>query len=596
MHPFGGFCFWGGSHMGEVQARRKLAAILSADVKGYSRLMEDDEEATVQTIKAYRELIVNQIQNQNGRVVDAKGDNLLAEFSSVVDAVRGAVEIQKELLRQNTQLPANRRMEFRVGVNLGDVIQEEETIYGDGVNIAARLEAIADGGGICISGTIYDQVENKLGLEYDYLGERVFKNLRKPVRVYRVRTENVVSGIEMGQRLPLPDKPSIAILPFVNMSGDLEQEYFSDGISEDIITALSQIPDMFVIARNSSFTYKGKPVNVRQVGWELGVRFVLEGSVRKVGNRVRITAQLNDATTGHHLWAERYDREMEDIFSIQDEITMKIITALQVKLTVGEQARLYTKGTQSIEAYMKMWQATSHFFQGDKGSNFLAREICEEVISVEPNWEVPYCILGWTHWQDVWLRWSDSPEESVQKAFQFAQKAISLNESPIAHALLGFVYTLTKQHEKAIKESERSIALSPNSADALAWYGHNLIYFGDYEQAISLLEKALRLNPFPPGWYFRFLAMTYRLLGRYDEAISAYKKAIYKEPSHVFSHIGLAVTYAVAGHETDARDEGLEVLRIDPDFSLEHFAKILPFKDQTENSRIIEALRKAGLK
>jgi adenylate cyclase len=316
----------------EEQAKRKLAAILSADAKDYSRLMEDDEEPTVRTITAYRELMVTQIQNQNGRVVDAKGDNLLAEFSSVVDAVRCAVEIQKELGRRNAELAEHRKMEFRIGVNLGDVIEEDETIYGDGVNIAARLEALAGGGGICISGTAFDQVESKLGLEFEYLGEQAVKNIRKPVRVYRLRMEGLVPTVGMSRELPLPDKPSIAVLPFVNMSGDPEQEYFSDGMSEDIITALSQLPEMFVIARNSTFIYKGKSVNVHQVGRELGVKYVLEGSVRKAGKRVRITAQLIDATTGHHLWAERYDRDLEDIFAIQDEITLKILKALQVKL------------------------------------------------------------------------------------------------------------------------------------------------------------------------------------------------------------------------------------------------------------------------
>jgi adenylate cyclase len=407
--------------MAEEHTKRKLAAILSADVKGYSRLMEDNEEDTVRTITAYRELMVKKIQKEDGRVVDAKGDNLLAEFSSVVDAVRCAVDIQKEVGTQNAQLPENRQMEFRIGVNLGDVIEEGETIYGDGVNIAARLEALAEGGGICISGTTYDQVENKLGLEFEYLGEQAVKNIRKPVRVYRVRTESVGSGVEMDKDLPLPDKPSIAVLPFVNMSGDPEQEYFSDGLSEDLITALSQIPNMFVIARNSTFVYKEKPVNVQKVSRELGVRYVLEGSVRKVGKRVRITAQLIDALKGHHLWAERYDRDLENIFAIQDEITLKILTALQVKLTDGEQARLYARGTENIETYLKMGQARSYFYRFDRGSNIMARQLCEEVIAMDPKWDLPYGVLGWTHFVDVSWRWSDSPEESVQKAFQCAQ-------------------------------------------------------------------------------------------------------------------------------------------------------------------------------
>ena len=581
--------------MTEEHTRRKLAAILSADVAGYSRLMEDDEEATVRSITAYRELMVNKIQNQNGRVVDAKGDNLLAEFSSVVDAVRCAVEIQKELGRRNAELPEHRKMQFRIGVNLGDVIEEGETIYGDGVNIAARLEALAEGGGICISGTAFDQIESKLGLEFGYLGEQAVKNIKKPVRVYRLNMESSASPVGMSRELPLPDKPSIAVLPFVNMSGDPEQEYFSDGMSEDIITALSQLPEMFVIARNSTFIYKGKSVNVHQVGRELGVKYVLEGSVRKAGKRVRITAQLIDATTGHHLWAERYDRDLEDIFAIQDEITLKILKALQVKLTDGEQARLYDKGTENIEAYLKLWQARSYFFHADRGSNLLARQICEEIIVLEPDWEVPHALLGWTHWQDVWLRSSDSPEESVQKAFQCAQKAISLNESPIACALLSFLYTLTGQHDKALEEGERSIALDPNSADAHAWYAYTLYTAGEPTKAVSRIEKALRMNPFPPSWYFLFLGSSYRLLGRYEEAISAFKKAILKEPTSLFARLFLAVTYAMSGREEEAQAQAKEGIKIDPSFSLEYFAKTLPFKDHAETQRIVDALHKAGL-
>ncbi len=582
--------------MSEEQAKRKLAAILSADAKDYSRLMEADEEATVRTITAYRELMVSQIQNQNGRVVDAKGDNLLAEFSSVVDAVRCAVEIQRELGRRNAELPGHRKMEFRIGVNLGDVIEEGETIYGDGVNIAARLEALAEGGGMCVSGTAFDHVEGKLGLEFDYLGEHAVKNIRKPVRVYRVKLTSRVSDLGTGEELPLPDKPSIAVLPFVNMSDNPKQEFFSDGMTEDIITALSTIPKLFVIARNSSFVYKGKAVNVQQVSRELGVKYVLEGSVRKSGNRVRITAQLIDALTGNHLWAERYDRELKEIFALQDEITMKILIAMQVKLTEGEQVRMYARGTENIEAYLKIGQAVSYFNRFEKGSNLLARQICEEVITLEPKWEVPYCLLGWTHWADGWLRWSDYPEESVRKAFQLAKKSISLNESSIAHALLGYLYTVTRQHEKAIEESERSIALDPNSADAHAWYGFNLFYFGDHAKAVSLFEKALRLNPFPPSWYFLYLGAAYRFSGRYDEAISACEKAVYKEPSNVAAHIGLAAAYAVAGREKDARAQVEKVLRIDPNFSLENYANIAPYRNQTDRERSVDALRKAGFK
>ncbi|MFA9615107.1 MAG: adenylate/guanylate cyclase domain-containing protein, partial [Deltaproteobacteria bacterium] len=368
--------------------KRKLTAILSADVKGYSRLMGEDDEATVRTITAYREVITEVVQKHRGRVVDSPGDNILAEFASVIDAVRSGVEIQEELKVRNAELPEDRKMEFRIGVNLGDVIHEEERIYGDGVNVAARVESLAEAGGVCVSGTVFDQIESKLPLGYEFLGEQSVKNISKPVRIYKALMDPEAVGKVIGEQraeprrgqrvalvvvtvlllivgglliwrtafppvqvasvekmaFPLPDRPSIAVLPFDNLSEDPEQEYFSDGITEEIITALSKVPKLFVIARNSTFTYKDKPVKVQQVSEELGVQYVLEGSVRKAGDEIRITAQLIDALNGHHLWAERYDRNLDDIFAVQDEITKKIISAMQVKLTEGEQARAAAKG------------------------------------------------------------------------------------------------------------------------------------------------------------------------------------------------------------------------------------------------------------
>ena len=337
--------------MAEARAKRKLSAILSADVKGYSRLMGENELATVQTLTSYKETMTKLIKHYRGRVLDSIGDNLMAEFASVVDAVQCAVEVQQLLSSKNEDLPENRRMNFRIGINLGDVIEEGERIYGDGVNVAARIEGLAEGGGICISGTAFDQVESKLGLEFGYLGEQAVKNIRKPVRVYRVEMEGGVSDVGTSQELPLKDKPSIAVLPFVNMSDDPEQEYFSDGITEDIITDLSKVSGLFVIARNSSFSYKGKQMKVQDVARDLGVRYVLEGSVRRAGNRLRITAQLIDAKTGDHLWAERYDRELKDIFTVQDEVARNVVSELAVTLKANESERLYRKHTENIEAY-----------------------------------------------------------------------------------------------------------------------------------------------------------------------------------------------------------------------------------------------------
>jgi adenylate cyclase len=585
--------------------KRKLTAILSADVKGYSRLMGENEAETVKTLTAYRRVMGELIQQHRGRVIDSPGDNILAEFASVVDAVQCSVAAQNEFKARNAELSENRRMEFRIGVNLGDVIEEEGRIYGDGVNIAARLEALAEPGGICISKTAFDQIETKLPLGYEFLGEQQVKNIAKPVGAYKVLMEPRVIDEQQGEiktrrpdkpSLPLPDKPSIAVLPFVNMSDDPEQEYFSDGISEDIITSLSHLPSMLVIARNSTFIYKGKSVNVHQVSRELGVKYILEGSVRKVGNRVRVTAQLIDGTTGHHLWAERYDRKLEDIFAIQDEITFNILNEIQVKLTEGEHARLYSRGTKNIDAYLRMSQALSSYHHVDRGGNALARQICQEVIALEPNWEFPYSLLGWTHWMDVTMGWSNSPEESVQEAFQCAERSLSLNESTFAHALLGWLYTLAGEHEKAILEGERSIALAPNSAEAHVWYARTLVFAGEPETALPLIEKGFRLNPFPKGWYFVMLGAAYSGLRRTEEAIAAYKKAIFREPTSLIAHVTLTSAYALDGREIEARTEATEVLRIDPKFSLERYAKGLTFKNQAVRDRIVASLRKSGLK
>jgi adenylate cyclase len=367
---------------------RKLAAVFSADVKGYSRLMREDEEATIRTLTAYRELMTSYIQRHRGRVVDSPGDNLLAEFASAVDAVRGAVAIQKELKARNAELPADRQMHYRIGINVGDVVVEGERIYGDGVNIAARLEGLAEPGGICISGTVHDHIENKLALGYEYIGEQAVKNIIKPVRVYRVQREPrpapqpTLSG-EQTSLLPLPDKPSLAVLPFTNLSSDPEQEYFSDGLTEDLITDLSRLSGLFVIARHSTFTYKGKAVKVQEVSRDLGVRYVLEGSVRKVGERVRITAQLIDAPTGHHLWAERYDRPLQDIFALQDEIVQQIVTTLRLQLTLQEQGVIVRKHTANLEAYDSFLRGVEYGWRLTKDDNARARQMFEKAVALE---------------------------------------------------------------------------------------------------------------------------------------------------------------------------------------------------------------------
>jgi len=402
---------------------------------------------------------------------------------------------------------------------------------------------------------------------------------------------------KMAFPLPLPDKPSIAVLPFTNMSGDPEQEYFSDGLTEEIITALSKVPYLFVIARNSTFFYKTKPVKIRQVAENLGVRYVLEGSFQKAGDRVRVTAQLIDAITGHHLWAERYERELKDIFALQDEITMKIITALQVKLTEAEQARLLAKGTDNLEAYLKLLQGREHVYRCNKENNALARDMFQEAIALDPVYPKPYAFLGTTHLMDIWLGSSKSPRQSLAKAIELAQKAIALDDSyATAHGLLGNLYIMTRQYDKGIAECERGVALDPNSASALGWLGQNLYWADKPEEAISVLEKAIRLNPIPPSWYLYNLAMAYRDKGRYEEAISACKKVLHREPKNVITLLVLAATYSLSGREEEARVEAAEILRIDPKFSLEGLAKTRPHKNQANTKSYIDSLRKAGLK
>jgi adenylate cyclase len=627
--------------MSEEQAKRKLAAILSADAKDYSRLMEDDEEATVRTITEYRELMVSQIQNQNGRVVDAKGDNLLAEFSSVVDAVRCAVEIQRELGRRNAELPEHRKMEFRIGVNLGDVIEEGETIYGDGVNIAARLEALSEGGGICISGTAFDQIRKRLSVGYEYLGEQAVKNIETLVRVYRVLMEPEAAGKIIGEERPkqkhwrwaivggvavliilagalaiwnfylrpdvepasvermafsLPDKPSIAVLPFDNLSGDPEQEYFSDGLTEEIITALSKVPKLFVIARNSTFSYKGKPVKVNQIAEELGIRYVLEGSVRKAEDKVRITAQLIDALTGHHLWAERYDRDLKDIFVLYDEITMKIINALQVELTEGEHARLWGKGTDNLEAYLKSLRARELALAQTKENNALAQRMAEEAIALDPEYAPSYHYLSVTHFMDVMFRTTKSPQQSMKRAVESIQKAIALDDSyAAAHGWLGLLYTMLREHEKGIMEAQKGVALDPNGANSHYFLNWTLRFAGRFEEAVQVIEKSIRLNPFPPVVYFQGACLSYIGAGRHEEAIAAAKNAVTVAPNAPYSQVALAAAYSLAGREKEARSAAEQVLRIDPNFSLELYSKTLPYKDEADREHYVGALRKAGL-
>jgi len=628
--------------MAPAALKRKLTAILNADVEGYSRLIQANEEATIRTLTAFREAMASLIQKYSGRVVDSPGDNLLAEFASVVDAVQCSVEIQRELAERNAELPAENKMAFRIGVNLGDVVVEDGRIYGDGVNIAARLESLCEGGGVCISGTAFEHVENKLDVKFEDLGDHEVKNILKPVRVYRMlanpsdAAHRVIKSKRVTQKkwrnaaltiaavllvgsaagiwqfyirrptiepasvekmaYPLPDKPSIAVLPFENISSDPEQDYIVDGITDSIITGLSQVPDLFVVAQNSTLSYKGKPVKIRQVSEELGVRYVLGGSVQKAGDRLRINAHLIDATKGNHLWAKGYDRELKDLFALQDEITKKVITELKVKLTEGEAERIWAKCTDNLESYLKQLQSEQHFRRKNKDDNFLAQQMAEEAIALDPENACAYYLLGHTHLNDVLFRSTNSPRKSMDRAFELAKKALSINESLFsARNLFGSIYIIKGQPEKAIAEVERAIALAPNSAQSHAVYGWALYELGRYEESIAILKKAIRLNPIPDSIVFYFLGTAYFLNGQHKEAITALKKAIHLQPKNLFAHVRLAATYAISGHEDEAHAEAAEVLRLNPEFTLERLAGFT-FKSQDERDRVVEGLRRAGLK
>ena len=581
------------------QLKRKLTTILSADVKGYSRLMGEDEELTLRTLKSHKEMMGSLIQQHRGRVVGTAGDNILAEFDSVVDSVQCAVEIQQMLRAKNAVLPETRRMEFRIGINLGDVIEEADSIYGDGVNIAARLEGLAEPGGICISGSAYDQIENKIPLHYDYLGEHEVKNIVKPVRVYRARIEPEVA-LKEKMAFPLPDKPSIAVLPFVNMSDEPKQEYFSDGMTEDIITDLSKISGLMVIARNSSFTYKGKPVKVKQVAEELGVRYVLEGSVRRSGDQIRINAQLLDAMTGFHLWAERYDGTLRKVFALQDKITHKIVSALEVKLTGGEKEQVGQRGTDNIEAYNALLEGWGQFLRYTPDGTAKAAAFFKKAIELDPNYGRAYEALANVYYQvtlfapllpGLNMSWI----EARLRLREYTQMAMKKPTSP-AYVLSALLYLSRRQHKEAISELERGLALDPNSPNCLFNLGRVLYLAGRPKEGIEYLNKSWRLDPRNRLVYLVALGWAHFCMGETAEAATFMEQALRLNPE-AGPAIPLAAFYAALGRDQDARAI-LEMRRkkqgvVVPDVGVAMWG--MPFRDRAIVDRYAESLLKAGL-
>ena len=629
--------------MGAEGFKRKITAIMSADVVGYSKLMGDNEAATVQTLAVYKNVMSTLIDQHRGRVIDSPGDNMLSEFASVVDAVQCAVAIQKELNSRNAELPENRRMQFRIGINLGDVIQEQDRIFGDGVNIAARLEALADPGGICVSKTAFDHIETKLPLGYEFLGDQTVKNIARPVGAYRVLMEPrvtvagepekekptvskrmpifigavavLVLAVAVGiwyffmrptqppietasvekMAFPLPDKPSIVVLPFENLNDDSAKDNIVDGITENIITLLSKVPRLFVISRNSTFAYKDKPVKVQQVAEDLGVQYVLEGSVQSSGDRVRITAQLVDALGGHHLWSERYDRQFKDVFAIQDEIALNVVSALRVLLSEGEQARVVRGGTRSVEAWELYLQADVQFKLWSKESEAKARELLQQALTIDPDYVDAWDLLAGTHMVDARFGYSDSREESLRAAEATVARILSVDDTNSdAYNTLGAIHLWKGEHDKAIAMREKALGLNPNNSDTIAGFAWAMFCSGRPEEALELIRRAMRLNPTYPDWWLMVLEEAYRLSGRYDEAIETIKEEL-RRLDNYFTRTRLALYYAQTGRDEETRDEIVRVLRAKPDMNLEIWANAQFFKDSSQLERDLADLRRVGL-
>jgi TolB-like protein/class 3 adenylate cyclase/Flp pilus assembly protein TadD len=630
--------------MTEERAKRKLSAVMSADVKGYSRLMGQDDAGTVDRLKEYRALMTELILKYGGRVVDSPGDNILAEFSSVVDATECAVQVQEELNNRNAELPNDSRMEFRIGINLGDVIVDGDRIYGDGINIAARIESLAEGGGICISGTAYDHVKNKLNLVYENLGEQLVKNIAEPVRVYRVIMEPEAIGKDRAvskqwQRLALPlvavlvmtvaavviwkfyqrpstppaevapeqttgsklpEKPSIAVLPFANLSGDPEQEYFSDGMTDDLITDLSKISGLLVISRNSVFTYKSKPVKVQQVAGDLSVRYVLEGSIRKAGDQVRINAQLIDATTGHHLWAERYDGVMDNIFNLQDKITSKIVSALALKLTAVEQEHTKGKETDNVEAFdafLKGWEHYQRFTPEDFSK---AISLFNRAIDLDPNYGRAYAALALIYWMgtgqgEEWRKRAGIYLETHRLwARHYLQMAMK-GPTSIAHQVASLFALYRRQHQSAIAEAKKALALEPNDIMSHLAMGSALIYAGRPQEATNFIKKAMLLDPHNIALSLYYLGLVHFCLGKLDEAASFCERALNHNPELMDPSIVLAATYAHLDRDQEAENtlkRLLEGEQYTPD--IQTIMYMFPFKDLEISDRFAGGLLKAG--
>jgi adenylate cyclase len=588
---------------------RKLAAILAADVVGFSRLTGADEDRTLARLRALRsDLIDPTIAVHRGRVVKRTGDGLIVEFRSVVDAVRCATEIQSAMIERNAGVAADKRIEFRVGIHLGDVVEEADgDLMGDGVNIAARLEGIARPGSICLSEDAYRQVRARLDLKVSDLGATQLKNIAEPMRVYSLQVSvpdqpraaapaDAAAPEKPSARPALSDKPSIAVLAFNNMSADAEQEYFSDGISEDIITDLSKLSELHVVARNSSFVYRKAAVSVPDVAKALGVRYVLEGSVRKAGNRVRVTAQLIDSMSGGHVWANRFDRELTDIFVVQDEITGEIVTALKLKLTAGEQDRLGRRRAAKVEAYELLLRARELAMALTRSGNIAARSLADAAVAIDPGYAAAHALIAFTHLNDYANGFTSDPDQSLRIGFELAQSVVEMDEDePAGHLALGIAHSWRRDLDRAEAEAQRGLALSPNSVELLILLANVQIFSGSPADALVTLDESMRLDPHYPDIALQFLADALFSLGEYEQAVAAIEQRLARNPQSETAYVLLASCYGQLGRAEDGRKAWEQALRINPGFSIDRRRRVQPFRNPQDFERRAEGLRKAGL-
>jgi adenylate cyclase len=579
-----------------ITVQRRLAAILSADVAGYSRLMGDDEVATVRTLSEYRGIIAGIVASRHGRVVDMPGDNILAEFGSAVDAVEAALALQAELAVRNADLPEQRRMAFRVGINLGDLVVEGDRIYGDGVNIAARVEALALPGGICVSAKIHDEVHRKLALGFEDLGEHELKNIAGGVRVWRVATGTAPSAAAARSKPAAAGhaKPSIIVLPFTNMSGAPEQEFFADGLTEDILTDLSRFRDLFVISRNTSFKFKGQAVDVKKVARELGVQYVVEGSVRKAGNRVRVTVQLIDAESDHHVWAERFDRDLEDIFAIQDEVTSSIVATLPGRLAAAARDRAERKPPANMAAYECVLEAKVLHHRSNRDDNARALGLIRRAVELDPKYAHAHawmaCILG-QQWGYGWCEDAAATQDEIQRELEVA-RGLDENDSDV-HRILAAVGVLRNDLEKAVFHQLRALALNPNDDLIVVQQGEVLTWLGQAEEGIEWIRKAMRLNPYHPERFWFHLARAQFAARRYAEAVESLRRIGSPDVLH---HALFAACHAQLGEHEAAAAHTAQVLKSNPAFSVGiHCLPMLHYGRAADLAHHREAMRKAGL-